>query len=84
MRVKNRDTVAHQLRIATTPGDERVIELEPGEIFRTYAPAVTLTLLTGPYPGTQKARYLDEYVIWPDGKLHIQKRRWPAHRAFGL
>ncbi len=84
MRVKNLDDITHQLVVASTPGDERVIELQPGEIFTTYSPAVSMRLITGPFPGTQTARYLDEFIIWPDGRLHIQKRRWPGHRAFGL
>lgn len=84
VRVKNLDDTAHQLAISSTPGDERVIELQPGEIFNTYSPSLTMKLLTGEHPSTQRGRYLDEYIIWPDGRLHIQKRRWPGHTAYGL
>lgn len=84
VRIKNLDDLPHQLAVSGTPGDERVIELAPGEIFNTYTPILHMRLLTGEHPSTQTARYLDEYIIWPDGKLHIQKRRWPGHRAFGF
>lgn len=84
VRVKNRDDISHQLAVSSTPGDRRVLELRPGEIYTTYSPTVTLQLLTGEHPSTQTARYLDEFVIWPDGKMHIQKYRWPGHRSFGF
>lgn len=84
VRVKNRDDIPHQLVVSTVPGDEKIVELAPGGIYLTRSPQVTLKLLTGEHPSTQTARYLDEFVIWPDGHLHIQKRRWPSHRAFGF
>ena len=82
VRVKNRDDVMHQLAVSSSSGDEQVIELQPGEIYNSYSPAMTLRLLDGEHPSTQRGRFLDEYVIWPDGRLLIQKHRWPGGTAF--
>lgn len=82
MRIKNRDDVPHQISLSANTGDERVVEIAPGSIYTTYSPAVTLRLLTGEHTSTHHARFMDEYVIWPDGQLHLQKRRWPEHRAY--
>lgn len=79
VRVKNRDDMPHRLSLSAYPGDARIIEIAPGDIYTTHAPAVTLRLLTdGRRIGTHRARFLDEYVIWPDGRMYLQKHR-PLH-----
>ncbi len=84
VRVKNRDDRTHRLSVQTSGTQEQIVELAPGQIYFTYSPHVTLRLLSGEYPSHHMARYRDEYVIWPDGQMHIQKRRWPNHRSFGF
>ncbi len=81
IRIKNRDDIPHQVAFIEA-GSEHVVELPPGRIFTTHTPAATLRLLTGEHPSRHQARFSDEYTIWPDGHMHLQKRRWPEHRAF--
>ncbi len=80
--VKNLDKVTHRISISYgTNQEETTAEIPPNGIYRTYGgPSVTVKIIGKPGDGV-RGRYWDELAIWPEGKLGIQKRRWPGGRT---
>lgn len=70
--VTNLDTVAHNLRVQYIGGDMETIQLPPNGIFRYQGAGIWIAV------GDREALHAldnNDYVIWPGGKLRIQKYR---------
>lgn len=74
--ILNIDKQAHRVEILPSAGRQaHTVEIPPGRRADIGNIASQIRLVTGEQSGVQNARDLDEYVIWPGGKMYIQHRR---------
>ncbi len=73
--IVNLDQVAHQISVSFAGESPRITEIAPNHTWRTASANAELRLLDGKTKRIIHARDNDEYAIWPEGRMGIQKRR---------
>lgn len=71
--ITNLDTIPHQLSLSIANQPE-IITIAPNETYRSNYPRLNMRLLDVAGANEIRAEDLEEYAIWPGGKLLIQKR----------
>ena len=73
--VTNLDKVPHRLQIEVAGSTPEIVEIAPGDQWRSFTPIAYLRLLSAGQGTRLHTREYEEYVIWPGGDFGIQKQR---------